>query len=737
MTPFPYSAKKDSVASLVTPPYKNTALPIEQRVGDLLARMTLEEKATLLSGGAWAESAGIKRLDIPAIKMADGPLGIRAWTGSSAEINKPDSTEPKVFATAFPAGIALAATWNTALAEVQGRTIAQQAKALGRNMLLAPTVNISRHPLWGRNFECYGEDPYLAGRLGVSYIRGVQGEGVVASVKHFAANNQEFQRRRVDVTVDPRALHEIYLPAFKAAVQEAGVWSVMSAYNKVNSVQSSENKPLLHDILRQQWGFKGFILSDWGSTYSTVAPLAAGLDMELPGGPSLQKFLSSPRAEAEYIRGGWLTAERVVAEVSAGRLAQDTVDLRAGHILRVIFASGIFDHPSVASGEVDTPEQQAVARQIAAESIVLLKNDRVVLPLDPAGIKSIAVIGPNAAVARTGGGGSSLVRPLRVITPLEAIRQRAGSDITVEYALGVSMAGEHPHKDNSVARARQLMDASKLAAGADVAIVVVGRYAKLEGESVDIGSMDLPSGQEELIQAVAIANPNTIVVLNTGSPVTVSRWLPKVPALLTMWYGGQEGGAALASVLFGDANPSGKLPVTFPTCWEDSPAYGNYPGENLGVNYAEGIYVGYRYFDKNNLQPQFPFGFGLSYTTFDYSKLTVAASDQGNRIADVSMQVRNTGARAGAEVVQLYVHDAHSHIDRPLRELKGFARVELQPGEAKTVNFPLDLSALSYYSAAQADWVAEPGQFIVQLGASSRDIRLEAHHELKQQNTSM
>ncbi|MFE8153283.1 glycoside hydrolase family 3 C-terminal domain-containing protein [Brenneria goodwinii] len=728
--PTPFSAINNDPPSPL-PAYKNPALPAEQRVQDLLARMTPEEKATLLSGSGWMESAAIQRLGIPAIKMVDGPVGVRAWTGSSAETNRPDADAVKILSTAFPVGIALAATWNTALAERQGQAIARQVKTLGRNMLLAPTVNISRLPLWGRNFEGYGEDPYLAGRMGVGYIRGVQGEGVIASVKHLAVNNQEFQRRRVNVTVDVRALHEIYLPAFKAAVQEAGVWSVMSAYNKVNGAHASENKPLLHDILRRQWGFRGFVISDWGSTYSTLAPLNAGLDLEMPGGAARQRFLDSPRAEAEYARGGWLTAERVLAEIKAGRLSQDQVDDHAGNILRAIFLSGLFDHQPAGGGELDTPVQQALARQIATESMVLLKNERGILPLDPDRIKTIAVIGPNAGVARTGGGGSSLVKPKTAIAPFDAIRQRAGAGVNVRYALGVSMAGEDPREDNTLARARQLKNATDLAANADVAIVVVGRYPKLEGEGFDISAMDLPPGQDTLIQAVAGVNPNTIVVLNTGSPVTVSRWLPDISGLVNMWYGGQAGGEALASILFGDANPSGKLPLTFPVSWEDSPAYGNYPGENLQVNYAEGIYVGYRYFDKNNLQPQFPFGFGLSYTTFEYSELAVATVNKGKQIANVTLQVRNTGSRAGAEVVQLYVHDSHSRIERPLRELKGFSRVELQPGEAKTVSFRLELSALAYYSTEQADWVAEPGQFILQIGSSSRDIRLEAALELK------
>jgi beta-glucosidase len=377
---------------------------------------------------------------------------------------------------------------------------------------------------------------------------------------------------------------------------------------------------------------------------------------------------------------------------------------------------------------VDTPAQQAVARQGATEGIVLLKNTGSLLPLDASKIHSIAVIGPNAAVARTGGGGSSLVRPKYAVAPLEGIREHA---VPVTYALGVGMEGENPAQDTAEARANLLHEAADAAAKADVAVVVVGRYSKLEGESFDVKTMDLPAGQDELIAAVEKANPHTVVVLNTGDPVTMGKWLEQTPALVEMWYGGQEGGHALASILFGDANPSGKLPVSFPKKWEDSPAAANYPGENLKVNYAEGIYVGYRYFDSKNVEPQFPFGFGLSYSSFEYSGLAVTPGKVfGDVPVTVSLKVKNTGARAGAEVVQLYVHDGHAKIDRPLHELKGFRRVELKAGETKTVTFTLDRTALSYWSPEKKEWVADPGAFEIQVGASSRDIRLHAPLEL-------
>ena len=706
-------------------PYKDASQPVEKRVADLLSRMTLEEKATMLSGSGWMESAPIPRLGIPAIKMADGPMGVRSWMGSSA-MTSAANVPVKIESTSFPAGVAMASSWDTALVEREGQAIAQEVKAHGRDMILGPTVNINRVPLWGRNFEGYGEDPYLSARLAVAYIRGVQGEGVIPSVKHFDANNEEFERHRIDAHIDERTLHEIYLPAFKAAVQEADAWTVMSAYNKVNGVHCGENTYLLTDILKKEFGFKGFVVSDWASTYSTAPTVNAGMDLEMPGGPQMVAMTKSERFQKGGSGAGWLAADKVLAEVKAGNITEATINDNVGRILRVIFLSGIFDHPHTAGGEIDTPAQKAVALQGATEGIVLLKNSGSLLPLDTAKIHSIAVIGPNAAVARTGGGGSSLVRPRYAIAPLDGIRARAANTPTVSYALGVGMEGEDPAQDTPEAREKLLKEAVDAAAHADVAIVVVGRNSRLESEGHDVATMDLPAGQDELITAVEQANPHTIVVLNTGDPVTMTKWIDKTPALLDMWYGGQEGGHALASILFGDANPSGKLPVTLPRRFEDSPAAANYPGTDLVVNYAEGIYVGYRYYDTKNLEPQFPFGFGLSYTNFDYSGLAVKPGNGGNHVAEVSLKVRNSGKRAGAEVVELYVHDGHSKIDRPVHELKAFSRVELKPGETKTVQLTLDRAALSYWNPATKMWQADPGTFEIQAGASSRDIRLRA-----------
>lgn len=713
------------------PPYKNPSLPVEQRVQDLLGRMTLQEKVAMLSGADWMQSVPNQRLGIPSIKMADGPIGIRSWAGPSAKTGGMKA-KMQVTTTAFPAGVAMAATWDTELVQEQGRAIGQEVKALGRDMILGPTVNINRTPLWGRNFEGYGEDPYLTSRLAVAYIKGVQGEGVIATVKHFAANNQEFERHRVNALVDERALNEIYFPAFKAAVTEAHVWSVMSAYNKLNGVYCAENPFLLKDMLQQQWDFRGLVVSDWGSTYSTTATVNAGMDLEMPGGLPMQEWLKKPGSIAAGNGGGWLAPEKVLPDVKSGKISTGTIDDNVGRILRVIFVSGQFDKPHAATGEVDTAEQRAVARKGATESIVLLKNDGELLPLDASKIHSIAVIGPNAAIAVTGGGGSSLVVPKYSIAPLKGIQDRASKNVQVSYALGAVMEGSD-HEGNP-ADAQSLREAAVAAAAkTDVAILVVGRSSKIESEDFDLKTLDLPAGQDELIEAVAKVNKHTVVVINAGGPVIMSKWIAQVPALVDMWYGGQEGGNAIADILFGDANPSGKLPVSFVKQWKDSPAFGHYPGENLQVDYAEGIYVGYRYFDKQKIEPLFPFGYGLSYTKFDYSDLKVSPDKAGpGQSIEVSLRVRNSGSRAGAEVVELYLHDAHSSVDRPIQELKGFRRVGLAPGETKVVDFTLDRSAMSYYSTAKKDWLTEPGQFDVLVGSSSRDIRLTGSFDLEQ-----
>jgi beta-glucosidase len=703
-----------------SPAYKDPQQAVERRVDDLLGRLTTEEKARLLAGSGWMESTPIERLDIPAIKMADGPMGIRSWLGPSSMTNVAETTV--VEATSFPSGVAMASTWNTALVQEEGRVIAQELRAVGRDMILAPCVNIARTPLWGRNFEGYGEDPYLATRMAVAYVRGVQGEKVIPAVKHFVANNQEFERHRIDETIDRRTLHEIYFPAFRAAIEEADAWGVMNAYNKVNGKWAAESHFLLTETLRQRWGFEGFVISDWGSTYSTADTINAGMDLEMPGGEPMRLWTTRESFQENGNGAGWLTEEKVLAAVAAGEVEQATVDQNVGHILGVMFRAGLFDEQKPGGGEIDTPAQRAVARQAATEGMVLLKNEGQTLPLDAGNTPSIAVIGPSAAVARTGGGGSSLVRPKYAITPLQGIEEAAGDGAKVRYALGVPMVGE----EEGIDAGATLDEAVALAAESDVAVVVVGYSFKLESEGFDRPSMDLPAGQDGLIKAVAAANENTVVVVVAGAPITMTSWIDEVPAVLYAWYGGQEAGHAVGDLLFGVATPSGKLPITFPVRIEDSPAHGHYPGENLHVEYAEGIYVGYRGFDEQGTAPLFPFGFGLSYTTFEYSGLTLSGTElkPGDTI-EASLQVKNSGDRAGAEVVQLYLRDVESNLDRPQKELKGFSRVQLEPGQSETVTFTLDEDALSFFDPGRDDWVAEAGEFEVLVGASSRDIRLK------------
>jgi beta-glucosidase len=701
-----------------TLPYQNPKLAIDSRVDDLLARMTPDEKLDMFSGAGWMDTRANTRLGIPAIHMTDGPMGIRSW----AFPGEPDtpSTPKSVAATAFPAGIAMAATWNPELVTEQGRVLGRQALALGRDQLLGPTVNIQRTPLWGRNFESYGEDPWLTSRMAVAWISGVQEQGVIATVKHFAVNNQEFRRNTLNVLITDRALEEIYLPAFRASVEEAGVWSVMSSYNKVNSSWAAENPVLLNDILKRKWGFRGFVVSDWAGTHSTADSLNSGLDLEMPGAvvmPALQKLFQAFPGGNPGFDGGYLTKEKLkplVASgtVAAGKISALTIDDSLRRILRAMFGSGIFDRTRTTGGKVDTPEQREVARVAAVQSIVLLKNENNTLPILKTAVRSIAVIGSSADAVPPAGGGSSLVTPANTSKPLDAIRARAGNDFKVEFRQGGPAAVE-------------------LAKRSDLAIIFAGNTAEVEAGMFDRKTLSLPAGQNELLAAVAKVNKRTIVVLNVGAPVVMQPWLALAPAVLNAWFPGEEGPSAIASVLFGDANPSGKLPVTFPKRIEDTAAFGNYPGVNDQVSYDEGIYVGYRHFDKHKIEPLFPFGHGLSYTTFEYSDLRIyPQTPRTDQLIQVMLKLKNSGPRAGAEVVQLYLRDVQASVDRPLKELKAFRRVELQPGETRDLSFTLDQRALSFFDPLAKEWTSEPGEFEVLVGSSSSDIKLKRGFEL-------
>jgi beta-glucosidase len=811
---------------------------MEQRVEDLLGKLTLKEKVSLLAGKDRWGTTPVERLGIPSVIMTDGPHGVRTEPMWEGRIHSP--------ATSFPTGVSMASSWNTELIERVGVALAEETRALACDILLAPCVNIVRTPLAGRNFETYSEDPYLAGRIGVAYVRGVQSRNVGTSLKHYACNNQEFERMRGDSVVDERTLREIYLPAFEAVVKETQPWTVMCAYNRINGVYASEHHTLLTEILREEWGFEGVVISDWGANHTIVESVKGGLDIEMPG-------------PARYY------GDFLVHAVNHWQIDEAVVDESARRILRMILRSGQMGDPSaLPEGSVNTPEHQALARELAEESIVVLKNEGDVLPLKD--VKRVAVIGPNATEARIGGGGSSYLEPPYRVSPLEGLKTKLGDGVEIGYERGcdnfveppvlkpeylvpldgegqgllgeyfdnpdlsgearakrvdrtvgywrlrppeeidadafsvrwtgtltVPDTGRHVFKLGGAGICRLYLDgaliveltydqpwgparrmgeavgyaelaggrayditieyiklpevfpviythfafapepgrddriarAVELARRSDVTVIYAGMPTGYDSEGHDRPDMALPGPQAELIRAVAKVNENTIVVLNCGAPVELP-WIDDVPALVLAYYPGQEGGNAVANILTGDVNPSGKLSVTFPERYEDNPTYINYPG-GREVRYGEGIFVGYRYYDQKGVEPLFPFGFGLSYTTFQYSDLQVPETVRpGGEPVDVSVTIANTGDCAGKEVVQLYVCDKESSLARPPKELKGFKKISLDPGESKTIDFVLDQRALSFYDPAQKRWVAEPGEFEVLVGSSSRDIRLSA-----------
>jgi len=689
------------------PLYLDSSQPIEKRVEDLLSRLTLEEKNSLLHGDSKFTTAAIPRLNIPRRWMSDGPHGVREDVG-------PDTWDPADrtddFATCMPCGIALAATWNPDVALAEGVAVGEEALARGKHIMLGPAVNIMRTPLCGRNFEYFGEDPFLASRIAVGYIRGEQSQNVASCIKHFAANNQEADRNAINVEVDERALREIYLPAFKAAVQEAGVWAVMGAYNKLRGDYCCHNDYLLNKILKDEYGFQGIVISDWGGAHDTRAAALGGLDLEMGTEKPYDEF---------FLAGSFREA------LQKGELPMSLLDDKARRNLRVMIATHVLDGRQ--PGSLNTKEHQAASRRVAEEAMVLLKNKRDALPLDLFRIQSLAVIGDNATRLQAHGGQSSEIKAFYEIAPLEGILRRVGGRVNVSYSVGYGK----DVGDDAIARAIQA------AATADAVLFIGGlnHDRNFDTEGFDRRNMKLPYGQDELIQRVVEVNPRTIVVLVGGSPMEMGQWIDRVPAVLMAWYGGMESGNALARVLFGDVNPSGKLPCTFPKRLADSPAHalGAYPGTNGVVRYEEGLLVGYRWFDTKDIEPLFPFGHGLSYTRFNYSnlKLVQGASTNGP-VLTAEFDVANTGTRAGGEVAQLYVHDTQSSLPRPARELKGFQKVFLKPGEKQTVSIPLDLSAFAFYDPDKHGWVAEAGEFAILIGSSSRDVRLSGTFALAQ-----
>lgn len=795
-------------------------------IDELLRQMTIEEKISMLAGADLWHSVPVPRLGIPQFKVTDGPNGARgAWGGMG-----PTSV-------ATPVGIALGATWNPDIVEKVGNVLGDELKAKGAHILLAPTVNIHRTPIAGRNFECYSEDPFLSGMLASAYIKGIQSKGVGACIKHFVANDQEYERFSISSEVDERTLREIYLEPFRIAIRNSKPWSVMSSYNRVNGRYACENDHLLLEILKGEWKYDGIVMSDWFGTYDRDVP-NSGLDLEMPGAAR------------------WMSEEHVKRALDDGPLTEEMLNDKARRLLVVLEKAGLFTHPELQPERAaDKPQHRRIMREAAREAVVLLKNDGT-LPLKK--VKSIAVIGPYARTAQILGGGSSSVTPHYTVSPYEGIRNRAGDKMAVEAAPGcfiyknlpapapetlsttdglrglrlslfngTEFAGEPAYTDvttrlqygwfeNTVPKvdneafslrmegfftpqesgihtlglaaagwgkvyfdekliidhssdkdmAKQLTadlqleagkaylikieyywkgnprwrslsfghqpphakdtiaEAVKLAKKSDVVVLIASLNGEWESEGFDRVDMKLPGAQNELIERVAKANKNTIVVLNVGSPVEMP-WINKVPAVLQLWYNGQEQGNALADILFGDVNPSGKLPTTFPVRLQDNPAYINYPGENGKVRYGEGIFVGYRYYDKKEVVPLFPFGHGLSYTTFKYSNLRLSAKSlTPNELLKVRVDVTNTGKVAGKEVVQLYVRDVESMVARPEKELKAFAKVELAPKQTKTVTFTLDREALWYFDVTRNTWMVEAGDFEILVGSSSRDIRL-------------
>jgi len=824
---------QDELAAVPTPArssplYKDSAAALEHRVDDLLARLTTKEKAALVAGADNFSTLALPRLGIPPMRFADGPNGVRSTRGDAA--------------TAFPTGVAMAATWNPELVACTAAAIGREARALGVHVVLGPNINIQRNPLAGRNFETYSEDPLMSGIIGASFVRGLQSEGVGASVKHFVANEQERQRRTGSSNVDERTLREIYLAPFEMIVRQAQPWTIMSSYNRLNGIFMSENRRLLTDVLKQEWDFDGMVMSDWGAVHTTVEAANAGLDLEMPG-------------PARYY------GEMLVKAVRNAQVEMAQLDDNVRRVLRTLFRTGVMDSLRRPAGELGSERHRQIAVDVARESITLLKNERELLPLSRERVRSIAVIGPNADAAIIQGGGSANVIPSRIVTALESLRELSG--MHVEYAQGVDNELVTPAADSrllSTNATREVQglqfaiyanakfagrpassgvdtyfnklsfgegltpvqedpisarwsgyfwppksgtyefsltqvgsavltidgaliiddstptrppagaelfpipmrvvqlelragrgypllleyvsgtlpfhlfrfgirppagtidEAVRIARNADVALVFVGVSTTSETEGADRRDMELFGPQNELVEAVAAANPNTVVVLNNGAPLRLP-WIDRVSAVVEAWLPGQEGARAVAEVLLGMANPCGKLPLTFPRRLEDNPSY-LYYSNGRDAHYGEGVFVGYRYYDKRRIEPLFPFGHGLSYTTFEYASLRAPDEVLAGQPIHVCVEVTNTGTMAGRETVQLYVGDEVTQdVVRPVKELKGFHKVELAPGESQIVRFTLNTHDLAYYDVHRRAWITTPGNYRLYVGSSSADIR--------------
>lgn len=704
--------------------YSDVNASIETRIEDALSRMTLEEKVAMCHAQSKFSSPGVARLGIPENWTSDGPHGIRAevfwdewkqagWTNDSC--------------LAFPALTCLAATWNIEMAALYGKSIGEEARYRNKNILLGPGVNIYRTPLNGRNFEYMGEDPLLAAEMVTPYVREVQKNGVAACVKHFALNNQEVNRNQVNVNLSDRALYEIYLPAFKAAVQAGGAWAIMGSYNKYKEEHCCHNQYLLNDILKKDWGFDGVVISDWGGTHDTKQAANNGLDMEFG---TWTDGLSWNKSNAY---NGYFLAMPYLTLLKEGKESEEILNDKVRRILRLIFRTNMSKERPW--GSFVSEEHQFAGRKIAQEGIVLLKNNPKILPIFTEKIRKIAVVGENAVKMMTIGGGSSSLKAKYEISPLDGIKNKAGSNCEVLYTRGYvsgtlgeqdGLTGKQDLKDERSPE-QLIAEACETAKKADIVIFVGGlnkeKYQDCEGD--DRKSLDLPYGQNELIAALSKANPNLAVVLISGNAVSMP-WIKDVPAVVEAWYGGSEAGNALASILFGEVNPSGKLPFTFPVQLQDNGAHaiGEYPGSRKEVNYKDDIFVGYRWHEKQKIKPLFCFGHGLSYTEFNYGKIQADGKIMTEKgTIKLSIPVKNTGSVAGAEIVQLYIKDKKSSLPRPEKELKGFKKIFLKAGEEQVVEFLITAEQLKFYDDKQADWIVEPGDFDALIGSSSSDIR--------------
>lgn len=706
---------------------KSVTSKYDAQINKLVAQMTLEEKIGMLHGNSMFSTGGVKRLGIPELKMADGPLGVRE------EISRDNWSAAgwtNDFATYYPASGALAATWNSKMAYIFGNSVGQELRARDKDMLLSPAINIVRTPLGGRTYEYMSEDPFLNKKIAVPLIVGLQNNDVMACVKHFAANNQETNRDIYDVQMDERTLREIYLPAFEASVKEAKAYSIMGAYNKFRGEYLCENDYMLNTILRDEWGFKGIVVSDWAAVHSTVKTLKNGLDIEM----------GTPKAFNEFF-----LADKLIAAAKAGEISEAEINKHVKRILGVLFQVKAMGNKDRVKGSIATEAHYQDAYKIASEAVVLLKNEKNALPLKLDGVKSIAVIGNNATKKNALAGFGAGVKTKREITPLEGLQNRLPASIKINYAEGyleryeekktgklgdITLSGPVTIDQLDPTKLQEAIEAAK---NSDMAIVFAGSNRDYETEASDRSSLKLPFGQEELINKVRAVNPNTIVVLIAGAPFDIVDLSQKSPTLVWSWFNGSEGGNALADVLLGKINPSGKLPWTMPKKIEDSPAHAtnSFPGDKT-VNYSEGILVGYRWFDTKKIEPLYPFGYGLSYTNFAFENAkTDKKSYAVNETIAVSVTLKNTGKVDGQEVVQLYSSKSDSKITRAAQDLKGFEKVMIAAGKSQVVTIQVPVKELAYYNVESKKWTVEPGNYTLKLGSSSRDINKEVQVSIK------